>query len=55
MTLTDVLKVYKSRNKIAQLLGIKRQAVTAWVNGIPVRRQYELEELSNGKLKRKRK
>jgi hypothetical protein len=54
MTLQDCIKHYGSRNNIAKALGIKRQAITRWKEGIPVRRQFELEILSRGKLKRSR-
>jgi hypothetical protein len=53
MTFTEALRHYGSRNQIAKALGINRQAITRWaVSGIPVRRQFELEELTAGKLKR---
>jgi transcriptional repressor of cell division inhibition gene dicB len=54
MTLIDAIKVLGSRNKIAQALGISRQAITRWKYGIPEIQQYRLEELTKGKLKRKR-
>lgn len=54
MTLQDCIKHYGSRNNIAKALGIKRQAITRWKEGVPVRRQFELEILSRGKLRRSR-
>jgi transcriptional repressor of cell division inhibition gene dicB len=52
MTLQDALRHFKTRSQIARVLGIERQAITRWKDGIPVRRQFELEILSKGKLKR---
>lgn len=52
MTLKDALKHFGSRNKIAKALGIKRQAVTRWKDGIPLLRQCQIELLTSGKLKR---
>ena len=53
MEFKEALKHYGSRNKIAKALGIHRQAITRWAySGIPELRQYELETLTGGKLKR---
>lgn len=53
MEFKEALKHYGSRNKIAKALGINRQAITRWADsGIPELRQYELEALTDGKLKR---
>ena len=55
MTLEEALKVVGSRNKIAKLLGCTRQNITRWADhGIPLVRQYQLEEKTGGKLKMKR-
>ena len=55
MTLEEALKVVGSRNKIAKLLGCTRQNITRWAHdGIPLVRQYQLEELTRGKLKMRR-
>ena len=55
MTLEEALKVVGSRNKIAKLLGCTRQNITRWAyDGIPLVRQYQLEELTDGKLKMQR-
>ena len=53
MEFIDALRHFGSRNKIAKALGINRQAITRWAEaGIPLMRQYQLEELTGGKLKR---
>ena len=55
MTLDEAIKVIGSRGKIAKLLGCTRQNITRWqFDGIPMLRQYQLEELTKGKLKRVR-
>lgn len=55
MTLDDAVRYFGSKNKLAIALGINRQAIQFWNGKVPIRRQYELEELTNGRLKRKRK
>jgi len=52
MTLRDALKHFGSRAQIARALGVSRQSITRWQHGIPLRRQYELEDITGGKLKR---
>lgn len=37
--------------KLAEALGIKPQAVSQWGEHIPMRRAYEIERITNGKLK----
>jgi|VirMetMinimDraft_7_1064189.scaffolds.fasta_scaffold213174_2 predicted transcriptional regulator len=51
--LEDVLKKY-SRQEVADLLGVTRQAVYYWVknNSMPKLRQYELLELEHDRQTR---
>lgn len=53
MILEDVLKKY-SRQEVADMLGVTRQAVHYWVknNAMPKLRQYELLELENDRQTR---
>jgi predicted transcriptional regulator len=53
MILEDVLKKY-SRQEVADLLGVTRQAVYYWVknNSMPKLRQYELLELEHDRQTR---
>ena len=51
MTLKQVLKHFKSKADIARALNIQPQALTNWNKHIPMRRQYELERITEGKLK----
>jgi len=53
MVLEDVLKKY-SRQEIADMLGVTRQAVHYWVknNAMPKLRQYELMEYEHDRQAR---
>ena len=51
MLKSEVLKFYGSAAAVARLIGISRSAVSQWGHLVPVRRAYELERLTNGKLK----
>lgn len=52
MDLKDALQHFGSRNKLAKALGCTRQNITRWEwDGIPRVRQYEIERLTEGKLK----
>lgn len=42
---------FGSKKKLAEALGIQPSAVTMWGESVPVSRQYQLQVLSNGKLK----
>jgi hypothetical protein len=52
MKLQDAIGYFGSRNKIAKALGVTRQAITRWRDGIPALQQYRIEEMTKGKLKR---
>lgn len=47
----QVLKYFGTQAAIARALKIKPQAVTNWGGEIPMLRQYELERITDGKLK----
>lgn len=44
-------KFFGNRAKLAAALGITRAATHQWGERVPIRRQYELERLTNGALK----
>ena len=45
---------FGSRSALASALDIKPSAVSQWGDVVPIRRQYELEILTGGKLKARR-
>lgn len=48
----DVVVIYfGSKNKLAKELGISRPAVARWKDYVPKGRAYQIEVLTNGKLK----
>jgi hypothetical protein len=51
MKKTDVIKFFGSVTATAKALGVKGQAVSMWGEAIPMRRAYQVERLSDGKLK----
>lgn len=44
-------KFFGNRTKLAAALGITRSATHQWGDRVPIRRQYELERITNGQLK----
>lgn len=50
----DAISHFGSVTALADALGIERQAIYMWGAQVPIRRQYELEEMTGGKLKRGR-
>ena len=52
MTVAQALKYFGTARKVCNALGIAEQNMTLWKNQgyIPMRRQYELEKITNGKL-----
>jgi len=51
MNKKDVIKHFGGANKVAQALGILNSAVSQWGDEIPMRRAFEIERITNGKLK----
>lgn len=47
----DAIKHFGGIVKLAETLGIRPQAVSQWGKDIPIRRAYEIERLTKGKLK----
>jgi len=53
MKFEDVLAYFGSRNKMAKALGCSRQNITRWAHkGIPLVRQYQIEELTRKRFRR---
>lgn len=50
MKTSDAVKHYRSKVKLAELLGITPSAITQWGEDIPLLRQYQLQTLSGGVL-----
>tara|TARA_R110001599_G_scaffold100770_8_gene258124 strand:- start:7664 stop:7837 length:174 start_codon:yes stop_codon:yes gene_type:complete len=51
MKATEAINFFGSKSKLADALGIDRSAVTLWGAKIPLGRQYQIQVLTNGKLK----
>ncbi len=54
MTPQDLLEKYKTRQGIADALGVTLVAVHYWFQRsgkVPMRRQYQVEKLTRGRLK----
>ena len=51
MKLQKVIKYYGNKSNIAKALGLHRSAITNWGDAIPQFRQYQIQILTNGKLK----
>jgi len=47
----DAIKHFGSQSKLAQALGINKQAVHQWPEIVPIGRQYQIEVITNGELK----
>lgn len=50
MNTSDAVAFFGTKTKIAQLLGISKQAVSRWKNKVPLRQALLLEQASYGKL-----
>ena len=50
MKTIDAIAYFGTQTRISELLGITRQAVSAWPEEVPQHWQYHLERLSGGKL-----
>ena len=55
MTTEEAVKFYGTKTAVADALGISKSCVTEWGNEPPMLRQYQLQELTKGKLKLSRK
>ncbi|MBD6945734.1 Cro/CI family transcriptional regulator [Vibrio parahaemolyticus] len=51
MKLNEAIKKVGSKAEICRLLQVSASAVTQWGEDVPELRQYQLEVLTNGKLK----
>lgn len=51
MKTRDAADYFGSKKKLADALGIQPSAVTMWGDSIPVSRQYQIQVLSQGKLR----
>jgi DNA-binding transcriptional regulator YdaS (Cro superfamily) len=51
MKTEEVLSFYGSKTKVAEALKISLAAVSQWGDQVPPLRAYQLERLSDGKLK----
>lgn len=51
MKLSEAVAIFGTEAELARKLGIKPQAVYQWGDKVPMRRQYQLQLLTKGKLK----
>lgn len=51
MTTKQAIRHFGSTLKLAMALRIERQAIYQWGDSPPLLRQYQIEKLTNGKLK----
>jgi transcriptional repressor of cell division inhibition gene dicB len=51
MKKTDVVAHFKGVSKVAEALGISPGAVSQWPEDLPLLRQLQLEEITEGALK----
>ena len=55
MKFTDLITHFKTQQKIADVIGIDQSAISQWkYAGIPIPRQYQIQVITNGKLKAER-
>lgn len=54
MTKQEAVQHFKTGAKLAEALGITHQAVYDWGEKVPAVRQYQIEVLTEGKLKAER-
>ncbi|MDM5064021.1 Cro/CI family transcriptional regulator [Aeromonas salmonicida] len=47
----DAIEHFGGANKLAQALGCRPQAISQWGNDVPKGRAYQIEVLTDGKLK----
>lgn len=51
MKTQEAAEFFGGKKKLAQALGISPSAVTMWGETVPEVRQYQIQVISNGKLK----
>ena len=51
MKKSKAISYFGSSSKLARKLGISKQSISQWGDDVPQRRAYEIEKLTNGKLK----
>ena len=51
MKTVDAIAFFKNKNRLAKALGITRCSVSHWGENVPALRAYQIERLTNGKLK----
>lgn len=55
MNITDAIKYFGSKKKLADALGVRPSAVTQWGDKIPSVRQFQIQVISKNKLKAEQK
>ena len=50
MDLAEVVSHFGTQQKAAAALGMTQGSISAWRDGIPIPRQYQIEVLTNGAL-----
>lgn len=51
MLTKDAIAFFGTQAKLARALGITRQSLKSWGDVVPLARQYQLERLTDGRLK----
>lgn len=51
MKTADVVGYFGTQEQVAAALGISQAAVSQWGDNVPLRRAYEIEQITRGKLK----
>ena len=51
MKLSEAVAIFGTEAELARKLGIKPQAVYQWGDKVPMRRQYQIQLMTKGKLK----
>lgn len=51
MKTVDAIAHFGNKNRLAKALGITRCSVSHWGENVPALRAYQIEKLTNGKLK----
>ncbi|MEL4371393.1 Cro/CI family transcriptional regulator [Shewanella xiamenensis] len=51
MKTSDAVKHFNGKSKLAKALGINPASVSQWGDDVPALRAFQIERLTNGKLK----